>query len=116
MSERIPGECAHGRPWGIRCPWCAGGQEAAEARARIDAGLNRIPPASFERDDRLGLPGDDLRLEYRVAMLVPCPCPECLAPVGYLCKADAPGWTGFHDSRWREAARTISRRLEKEGP
>lgn len=61
----------------------------------------------FRRDDRLGLPGDDLRLEYRVALLVACPAPDCGAPVGFLCRGMG-GLTGFHDSRWLDGARRVS--------
>lgn len=80
-------------------------EETAVAIAKRDPGflLVRRP---YRRADDLGLPTDDLRLQYRVALLVPCPCPECRAAVGYLCLS-APGWDGFHHSRWVEGLRRV---------
>lgn len=57
-----------------------------------------------KRDDRLGLPGDDLRFDYRVALLVPCPAPQCLAPVGYLCTEIH---DFFHGSRYDNAVNKV---------
>lgn len=69
--------------------------------------------SEFKRDDNLGLPGDDLRVEYRIALLVPCPNLECRAPVGYLC-APSEGAQGFFCySRYKSAIRMI---LEKIPP
>ena len=65
----------------------------------------------FQRDDRLGLPGDDLWLQYRVALLVACPAPDCCAPVGFLCRSPI---GGFHDSRWRDGLRLVMRTGERD--